>query len=119
MIKSDYASALPFTTPEGTLVRELLHPDKHGGHDASLIEEVVAPFEQSGLHMHEKSDEIYHFTEGRGAMRAGDRVFPVEPRDTVFIPKGMAHQVQNSGDCFLRVLCFAVPALRPGDTTTL
>ncbi len=116
MIKSEYASVLPYTTMEGTLVRELLHPARHGNHNASLVEEVLAPFEQSYLHRHEKSDEVYHFTGGRGAMRVGDRVFSVEPGDTVFIPKGTAHQVQNSGDCFLRVLCFAVPACRLEDT---
>jgi mannose-6-phosphate isomerase-like protein (cupin superfamily) len=119
MVKTEYASALPYTTQNGVLIRELMHPDRHGNHDASLVEEVVAPLEQSSLHKHEKSDEIYHFTEGRGAMRVGDRVFPVQPRDTVFIPKGTDHQVQNSGECFLRVLCFSVPAGRHEDTVTL
>ncbi len=117
MVKSEYSSAQPFMCQDGTLTRNLMHPDIHGTHNASLVETVVPPLERSALVRHEFSDAIYHFIEGRGSMRIGERVLSVEPRDTVYIPMGQQHQVENSGDCFLRILCFAVPAARDADKT--
>lgn len=111
-----YASALPYTAADGSLVRELIHPEIHPGVAASLAEMVVAPFGESALYTHPGSDLTIHFLEGRGSMRVGARVFQTNERDTVYIPAKNAWQVQNSDDCFLRFLCFFSPFHRHSET---
>ncbi|MBI5844856.1 MAG: cupin domain-containing protein [Deltaproteobacteria bacterium] len=111
-----YASALPYTAADGSLVRELFHPEIHGEVSTSLAEMVVAPFGESALYTHPGSHLTVHFLEGRGSMRVGARVFQTNERDTVCVPAKTAWQVQNSGDCFLRFLCFFSPFHKHSET---
>lgn len=111
-----YASALPYTAADGSLVRELLHPEIHGALKTSLSEMVVAPFGESALYTHPGSDLTVHFLEGRGSMRVDARIFSAAERDTVYVPSGSSWQVHNSGDCFLRLLCFFSPFHKHSET---
>ncbi len=114
-----YAAALPYTLADASLARELMHPEMGGPPPASLAEVVVAPFGETAPHAHPSSSHVIHVLEGRGSMRIENRIFPLETRDTVFVPAGAVHQVQNSGDCFLRFLCFFTPPHRHGDTSII
>ena len=116
MVKSGYEAALPYVAVDKTLIRELLHPQIHGDMELSLAEIVVAPYEKIQTQKNSRSDRIFHVIEGKGSMRIGDRVFTVNARDSFSVPRDIIFEMENSGECFLRVLCFCSPALNNNDT---
>ncbi|CAI8012591.1 Uncharacterized protein MJ1618 [Geodia barretti] len=60
-----------FVTKDGSVVRELMHPNVHGNSNTSVAECIVAPGQTTLLHKHHKSEEIYHITAGSGLMELG------------------------------------------------
>lgn len=115
-IKTTYESAVPYTTSDRSLVRELLHPQFHGELPMSLAEVVVAPRERSALFAYPGSDQVCHFLEGSGFLRVGESFYKVAARDTVYIPRDTPVMVVNTGDCFLRMLKFFAPAQKHDET---
>ncbi|MBL8450540.1 MAG: cupin domain-containing protein [Dechloromonas sp.] len=71
------------------------------------------------LHRHRTTEEVYHLTRGRGRMVLGDESFPVAPGDTVLIPPGMPHCIENLGEEPLVLLCCCAPAYAHSDTELL
>jgi len=118
-IRSAYATIEPYVTRDGSLIRELMHPAVHGSRMQSLAEAIVPAGTRTVLHRHRLTEEIYHFTAGCGRMRLGDRVFDVAVGDTVCIPPGTAHNLDNTGDADLRLLCACAPAYAHDDTELL
>ncbi|MBI9077963.1 MAG: cupin domain-containing protein [Desulfatibacillum sp.] len=115
--KYDQISA--FITKDKTLIRELLHPRVHGQGQVSLAEALVAPGLVSELHLHKVTEEIYHFIQGCGTMTLGHEVFRVQDKDTVLIPPGTPHQVENTGAEDMRILCICTPPYSHEDTELL
>ncbi len=114
-----YNDARPFTTEDGSEIRELLHPQRHGNLRQSLAEATVYSGQRTALHRHLNSEEIYHFIAGQGTMTLGDESFPVGPGDTVLIPPGTPHCLHNTWPMELRLLCCCSPAYAPADTEIL
>jgi mannose-6-phosphate isomerase-like protein (cupin superfamily) len=117
--KTDYASTEPYITRDGSTIRELLHPDKHGNSAQSLAEARIAPGNSTLLHRHHQSEELYHITGGEGVMILGDKRFPIKVGDSVCIPPGTPHRVKNTGADELVILCCCAPAYRHEDTELL
>jgi mannose-6-phosphate isomerase-like protein (cupin superfamily) len=118
-MKSRYADIPVYITKDGSLIRELLHPDQHGSRNQSLAEAAVPPGVETRLHRHDESEELYHITAGNGLMTLGAEQFQVKVGDTVLIPPGTAHRIKNLGEGELRILCSCSPAYRHGDTHLL
>lgn len=118
-IRSVYATIEPYVTRDGSLVRELMHPSVHGNRSQSLAEAIVPAGASTLLHRHRLTEEIYHFTRGQGRMRVGDRVFEVVAGDTVCIPPGTAHNLENTGSERMHLLCACSPAYAHEDTELL
>jgi len=114
-----YTSATPYVTKDGSVIRELMHPAVHGNQNQSLAEAQVAPGATTALHLHRRSEEIYHVTSGEGVMILGRTQFPVGPGDTICIPPGTPHRLHNTGAETLRVLCCCAPAYSHDDTELL
>lgn len=117
--RSRYADVAPYTTKDGSEIRELMHPDTHGNRNQSLAEATVQPGAITRLHRHRHSEEIYHVTAGRGLMQLGDEEFGIEAGDTVCIPPGTPHAVCNTGEEPLRFLCCSAPRYNHDDTELL
>ena len=109
----------PYLTKDGSKIRELLHPDQHAVQNQSLAEAVVPPGAKTLLHRHARSEEFYHVTRGSGLMTLGGEVFPVVPGDSIAIPPGTAHCVENTGAEALHILCCCAPAYAHADTELL
>lgn len=107
---------MPFQTRDGSEIRELLHPARHGNRRQSLAEAVIGVGRTTRLHYHEKSEELYHITHGRGRMTLGTEKFDVRSGDTICIPPGTMHCIENTGDDDLRILCMCAPAYSHDDT---
>ena len=109
----------PYLTKDGSEIRELLHPDRHAVRAQSLAEALVPPGTTTLLHCHERSEEIYHVSQGHGLMTLGDEHFPIAPGDSIAIPPGTPHCVENTGVKALHILCCCAPAYSHADTKLL
>jgi mannose-6-phosphate isomerase-like protein (cupin superfamily) len=118
-MRSRYADVGPFATRDGSQIRELMHPTAHGNHRQSLAEATIAPGATTLLHRHHATEEIYHFTKGAGMMTLGDERFAVSAGDTVCIPPGTPHRLENTGGGELVLLCACAPAYSHEDTELL
>jgi mannose-6-phosphate isomerase-like protein (cupin superfamily) len=103
------ASAEPFSTKDGSTIRELHHTEEQ-----SLAEATLDPGQATERHYHARTEEIYFLLEGEGEMEVdGDRR-RVRPGDAVRIPAGAWHQIR--AETPLRFLCCCAPAYSHGDT---
>lgn len=115
-MKSEYQKLTPYITKDGSEVRELMHPDHHPVRNQSLAEATVPPGTTTQLHKHLLSEEIYHITAGTGQMTLGDETFDVGHGDTLLIPPGTPHAIENSGEHDLVMLCSCSPPYSHADT---
>lgn len=118
-MRSHYDEIQPFITKDGSIIRELMHPAHGAARKQSLAEAIVPPGACTVLHRHAVAEEIYYFTAGEGKMILGDESFTVKAGDTVVIPPGTPHNLQNCGDQPLVLLCCCTPAYADGDTELL
>jgi mannose-6-phosphate isomerase-like protein (cupin superfamily) len=114
-----YDDAPPFTTKDGSEIRELMHPKRHGNQAQSLAEATVYSGQKTQLHCHRKTEELYHVTAGQGTMILGEQSFAISVGDTILIPPGTPHALHNTWPVPLRVLCCCSPAYSDEDTEIL
>jgi mannose-6-phosphate isomerase-like protein (cupin superfamily) len=103
------ASAEPFTTKDGSTIRELHHTEAQ-----SLAEATLEPGQASERHYHARTEEIYFLLEGEGEMEVDGERRHVSPGDAVLIPAGARHQIR--ADTSLRFLCCCAPPYSYEDT---
>lgn len=109
------SEAEPFTTADGSTIRELLGIPTAPVQQQSLAEATLEPGQATQRHYHAETEEIYYLTEGSGEMEIdGDRR-RVVPGDAILIPPGAWHQI-TAGDRQLRFLCCCAPPYRHEDT---
>ncbi|OGI43746.1 MAG: hypothetical protein A2150_06310 [Candidatus Muproteobacteria bacterium RBG_16_64_11] len=118
-MKTAYRDAAPHLAKDGSEIRELLHPNRHGNRNQSLAEATVPVGAGTALHRHRASEELYHITAGRGRMVLGADQFDVAVGDSVHIPPGTPHRIDNIGTEPLRILCCCAPAYAHDDTELL
>jgi mannose-6-phosphate isomerase-like protein (cupin superfamily) len=106
----------PFTTKDGSEIRELAGIPTGNAANQSLAEASVPEGGATTEHLHRTTEEVYLFTHGRGRMRLGEEERDVAPGDTVVIAPGVAHKVWNTGTEPLRLLCACAPAYSDEDT---
>ncbi len=116
IIKSEYDKIKPYITKDGSIIRELMHPNVHGDVKQSLAEAIVPVGSKTLLHKHHKSEEIYYILEGRGLMTLGDEKFEVKKGDAIVIPPKTPHKIENIGNVPLKILCCSYPPYSHDDT---
>lgn len=116
MIKTSRHQIIPYTTKDGSGIRELLHPAVHGTEAVSLAEATVPPGTSTFAHRHMESREIYYVVQGLGLMHVEGEAREVRAGDSVWIPPGSAHFVENTGGIDLVILCVCVPPYSHEDT---
>lgn len=114
-----YQAISPFNTKDGSTIRELMHPAQHGNQNQSLAEAMVPVGTTTLLHRHHHSEELYHITAGSGVMQLGNEQFVVRTGDTVLIPPGTPHAIENRGNEVLKILCSCAPPYSHADTELL
>jgi len=118
-MRTSYPAIRPYVTADGSEIRELMHPDHHGNQRQSLAEATVRPGQQTRLHKHLRTEELYHITTGCALMTLAEERFRVSAGDTVCIPPGTPHCISNVGSVPMRILCCCSPAYSDGDTVLL
>ncbi len=106
----------PYTTKDGSSIRELMHPEVHGNRAQSLAEATVPIGSSTIPHRHNRSEEIYYITEGSGSMTIEGQSFEIKTGDTICILPGEVHSIRNIGDVALKILCCCSPPYSHDDT---
>jgi mannose-6-phosphate isomerase-like protein (cupin superfamily) len=107
--------AEPFTTADGSTIRELLGLPTAPVRNQSLAEATLAPEQATQRHYHADTEEIYYVVEGDGEMEVDGERRRIGVGDAVLIPSGAWHQLRaNDEGC--RFLCCCAPAYRHEDT---
>jgi mannose-6-phosphate isomerase-like protein (cupin superfamily) len=119
MMRNRYQDIASYTTKDGSLIRELMHPQQHGNQKQSLAEAIVRPGDKTRLHRHRKTEELYHITQGTGRMTLGNEQFEVVVGDTVAIIPGTPHCIENIGQDDLHILCCCTPPYSHEDSELL
>ena len=115
MIVRSLEQAEPFTTADGSTIRELLGLPTAPVRNQSLAEATLSAGQATERHYHAEAEEIYYVVEGTGEMEVdGDRR-SLTVGDADLIPPGARHQIR-AGDGRLRFLCCCAPANRHEDT---
>jgi mannose-6-phosphate isomerase-like protein (cupin superfamily) len=106
----------PFTTKDGSEIRELLAYRNSSIRAQSLAEARLPVGGSTQEHYHIKTEEIYYITHGQGRMRIEKETREVKPGDAIAIPPGLKHKIWNTGSETLRLLCCCAPAYEDSDT---
>ena len=110
------ADAPPFTTVDGSTIRELLAHRNSGIRQQSLAEARLGVGCATTPHHHAVTEEIYYILSGTAAMTLGDETRPVGPGDAIAIPPGARHTIRNTGSTELVFLCTCAPGYEHTDT---
>ncbi|HKQ53364.1 MAG TPA: cupin domain-containing protein [Pyrinomonadaceae bacterium] len=107
-------------TPHGSEIRPLIDRTTSSVERCSLAEEVLPPGASVGRHHHVETEEVYYLLEGEGVMTVGTETRAVAAGDAVFIPRGHAHTLKNTGQTPMTILLVCGPAYsyddhHPGD----
>lgn len=105
-----------YVTKDGSTVREWAHPGSAPVRNQSLAEAIVAPGQSTTAHYHRSSEELYLVTAGSGRLRIGDEKREIGPGDCALIPPGEIHELANTGDADLVVVCASSPPYSHEDT---
>jgi mannose-6-phosphate isomerase-like protein (cupin superfamily) len=103
--------AEPFTTKDGSTIRELHHTPAQ-----SLAEATLEPDQATERHYHGRTEEIYLVTKGSGSLEVDGETRRVRPGDAILIPPGAWHTLENDGTSELTILCMCSPAYSDEDT---
>jgi mannose-6-phosphate isomerase-like protein (cupin superfamily) len=106
----------PFTTKDGSEIRELLAYRNSVICNQSLAEARLPVGAATQEHYHPRTEEIYYITHGVGRMRIESEIRDVRAGDAIAIPPGQKHKIWNTGNETLRLLCCCAPAYEHTDT---
>jgi len=109
----------PFTTKDGSEIRELLAERNSCIRSQSLAEARLSVGGKTTAHYHPRTEEIYYILAGHGSMRIGEELREVGPGDAIAIPPGAIHQIENTGSVVLKFLCCCAPGYQHEDTVLL
>jgi mannose-6-phosphate isomerase-like protein (cupin superfamily) len=106
----------PFTTKDGSEIRELLAHRNSAIRHQSLAEARLSAGGSTQEHYHVKTEEIYYLTHGSGRLRIEGEIREVKAGDAIAILPGQKHKLWNTGNETLRLLCCCAPAYEHDDT---
>jgi len=115
-MRSARRNAVAYETRDGSLIRELMHPDVHGNQAQSLAEATLGPGRTTRPHRHLRTEEIYYILRGEGLLTVDTERQTVCCGDAILIPPGAWHTITNTGAHDLVFLCCCSPAYRHSDT---
>ena len=107
---------VPFTTADGSTIRELLARRNSSIRQQSLAEARLAPGAATTPHHHAVTEEIYYILVGEAEMTLGEDTRSVVPGDAIAIPPGQRHTIRNTGGDELVFLCTCAPGYEHTDT---
>lgn len=101
------------TTPDtyllfGVQLKILLSSRETGG-QFSMVEGLMPPGADGGLHLHVQEDESMHLYEGELEVTIGDQVFTLKAGESYFAPRNVPQRLRNVGAVPARALVVGTP----------
>ena len=119
MFIKDLNNCEEFTAADGSILRELLHPEKAELKIRySLALAKVKPQESTKLHKL-KTSEVYYILDGEGVMYIDKESAKVHPGCAIYIPPHSKQYIRNTGRSDLKFICIVDPAWRKQDEETI
>ena len=119
MLIKDLNDCEEFMAGDGSLLRQLLHPDKANVTCRySLCHATVKPGQTTKPHRLRVS-EVYYILEGQGLMSIDGELQAVRPHQAIYIPPSSMQHIQNTGSSDLTFLCIVDPAWGEEDEEVL
>src|SRR5258708_6022282 len=106
----------PFTTKDGSEIRELLAHRNSKICSQSLAEARLKIGGSTQEHYHKRTEEIYFITHGTGRIQIEGESREIRSGDAIAIPPGARHKLWNTGNETLRLLCCCAPGYEHSDT---
>ena len=110
LLRNRERDATPFTTKDGSTIREYLHTQVQ-----SLAEASLEAGQSTRRHYHARSEEIYLIVDGSGDLEVDGETRSVEAGDAILIPPASWHEL-TAGVDGVRLLCCCVPPYSDDDT---
>lgn len=92
----------------GVWIRILLSGEQTGG-QFTMIEGIMPPGGDGGLHVHHREDESMHLLEGELEVTIGKQVFPLAAGESYFAPRGIPQRLRNLSSAPARSLLVTTP----------
>jgi mannose-6-phosphate isomerase-like protein (cupin superfamily) len=92
----------------GVRMKVLLSSKDTGG-QFSLIEGLMPPGGDGGLHLHANEDESMHLLEGQLEVTIGEETFSLASGESYFAPRNVPHRLRNRGHTPARSLLLTTP----------
>ena len=108
-----------FIAGDGSILRELLNPEKADLQIRYSLALAKVPAGQMTRPHRLKACEVYYITAGHGLMHIDDESLEVGPECAVYIPPRSTQCIENTGTCELNFLCIVDPAWRKEDEEIL
>jgi mannose-6-phosphate isomerase-like protein (cupin superfamily) len=86
-----------FFAGDNTLLRELLHPDKHPIDLRYSLAQAVVAVGQTSISHSLTTSEVYYILSGTGDMQIDGAARSVEPGDAIYIPPNATQCISNTG----------------------
>ena len=118
MIIRDLADCPRNRVIDGSLLAELLHPDKVPGAQrlrCSVAHAIVPHGESTLPHVLKTSTELYYILQGSGEIHVGSRSALVHHGQIILIPRGRKQYIRNTGTGDLVFLCIVTPKWQAAD----
>jgi mannose-6-phosphate isomerase-like protein (cupin superfamily) len=113
---TSYESIEPFTTLDGSEIREWAGAVSAPARNQSLAEATIPPGGATTAHYHRATEELYLVTAGEGRLVIDGEERAVACGDCALIPPGAVHKIFNTGAGPLRIVCACAPAYSDEDT---
>ena len=110
------SECVPFTTKDGSEIREFLAHRNSAIRNQSLAEARLPVGGSTQEHFHPLAEEIYYITHGTAKIRIENEIREVRVGDAIAIPPGQRHKLWNTGSETLRLLCCCAPGYENTDT---
>ena len=88
---------------------KILLSSKDSGGQFSLIEGLMPPGGDGGLHLHTNEDESMHLLEGELEVTIGERKFLLSSGESYFAPRNIPHRLRNLSQAPARSLVLRTP----------
>ncbi|MEO6295184.1 MAG: cupin domain-containing protein [Candidatus Limnocylindria bacterium] len=96
-------------------VNEAFRREVLTGNHEQVVVMTIPPGGEIGEEVHDATDQVLLFVEGRGEAQLGGDVSLIGPNDLVFVRAGTRHNFINTGDAPLRLITiYAPPGHGPG-----
>jgi mannose-6-phosphate isomerase-like protein (cupin superfamily) len=114
-----YHEIEPFTTLDGSQIREWAGAVSAPAQNQSLAEATIPVGGATTEHLHLVTEELYLISAGRGLLVIDGEERVVDVGDCALIPPGARHKLFNVGGEPLRLICACAPAYSDQDTELL